>query len=327
MRRIIVTGGAGLIGANIVAKLNQRGETDILIVDHLSHPDKDANLRRLRYRDYLDKDAFRMALRAGKIATPATLFHLGACSATTETRADYLADNNTAYTRELCEWALANGSRFIYASSAATYGDGERGYDDADAVTPSLQPLNLYGWSKHTFDLWALERGLLGRIAGLKYFNVFGPGEDHKGDMRSVVHKAHAQIVETGRLQLFRSHRPGYANGGQDRDFVSVDDAARATLFFHDHPDVGGLFNCGTGKARTWVDLARAIFAAMEREPRIDFVDMPATLRDKYQYHTQAETAKLRATGCPVPATPLEDAVARYVRDWLAKPVDERRFR
>jgi ADP-L-glycero-D-manno-heptose 6-epimerase len=326
VQTFVVTGGAGLIGANIVAALNRRGQTDILVVDHLNHPDKEANLRRLRYRDYLDRDAFRAAAHAGKMAAPTTLFHLGACSATTESRADYLDDNNTAYTRELCEWSLAHGTRFVYASSAATYGDGERGYDDADAVTPALQPLNLYGWSKHKFDLWALERGLLGRIVGLKYFNVFGPGEDHKGDMRSVVHKAHAQILEKGRLQLFRSHRPGYGDGQQDRDFVCVEDAARVTLFFHDHPEIGGLFNCGTGKARTWLDLGRAIFAAMDREPQIDFVDMPPTLRDKYQYHTQAQTAKLRATGCPVPATRLEDAVARYVRGWLAKPTAERRL-
>lgn len=326
MPTFIVTGGAGLIGANIVAALNRRGETDILVVDHLNHPDKDANLRRLQFRDYLDKDAFRALVRAGKLAAPTTLFHLGACSSTTEAREEYLEDNNTGCTRELCEWSLEHGTRFVYASSAATYGDGELGYDDADTATPSLRPLNLYGWSKHKFDVWALERGLFDRIVGLKYFNVFGPGEDHKGDMRSVVHKAHAQILATGRLQLFRSHRPGYGDGGQDRDFVFVGDAAATTLFFHDHARGGGLFNCGTGRARTWLDLAKAVFAAMDRVPAIDFIDMPSVLRDKYQYHTQAETAKLRAAGAPVPATGLEEAVARYVRHWLAKPAGMRSF-
>ena len=326
MQTFIVTGGAGLIGANIVAGLNRRGIHNILVVDDLNHPDKVANLNRLQFQDYLDKDDFRAAVRAGRIAPPTTLFHLGACSATTETRQDYLDDNNTACTRELCEWSLAHGTRFVYASSAATYGEGERGYDDADTVTTALQPLNLYGWSKQKFDVWALGQGLLNRIVGLKYFNVFGPGEDHKGEMRSVVHKAHTQILDSGRLQLFRSHRPGFGDGEQDRDFVYVEDAARVTLFFHDHPEIGGLFNCGTGKARTWLALARAIFTAMDREPAIDFIDMPPALRDKYQYHTQAETAKLRATGCPVPATPLEDAVFRYVRGWLAKPSAERRL-
>lgn len=326
MPSFIVTGGAGLIGANLVAALNRRGESSILLVDHLNHPDKEANLRRLRFRDYLDKQAFRLALRDGRIDPPTTLFHLGACSSTTEMRLDYLEDNNTACTRELCAWCLGRGVRFIYASSAATYGAGERGYDDDDAVTPRLQPLNPYGWSKQRFDLWALERGLFDRIVGLKYFNVYGPGEDHKGDMRSLVHKAHAQILATGRLQLFRSHRPDYRDGEQDRDFVAVEDAVRTTLHFHDHPDRGGLFNCGTGRARTWLDLAHALFAALGRPPAVEFIDMPDALRDKYQYHTQAETAKLKAAGAPVPDTPLEEAVARYVRLWLSRPAAQRAF-
>jgi len=323
---IIVTGGAGLIGANIVAALNRRGEDNILIVDHLNHPQKEANLTRLHFRDYLDRQEFRLALQRGKMRVPRTVFHLGACSSTTETDEEYLDDNNTAYTRELCEWCLAQNVRFIYASSAATYGDGALGYSDSDAVTPDLQPLNLYGWSKHKFDLWALERGLLTGIVGLKYFNVFGPGEDHKGEMRSVVHKAYAQIRETGRLALFRSLRPEFADGEQRRDFVYVGDAAEATLFFHDQRDPGGLFNCGSGQARTWLELARAIFAAMGREPQIDFVDMPENLRDKYQYHTQAETAKLAATGCPLPATPLENSVRRYVQGWLQQAHGDRSF-
>ncbi len=323
---IIVTGGAGLIGANIVAALNRRGEDNILIVDHLNHQDKEANLTRLHFRDYLDRDQFRLAVRKGQIKPPKTVFHLGACSSTTETSEEYLDDNNTAYTRELCEWCLTENVRFIYASSAATYGDGTLGYSDSDEVTPNLEPLNLYGWSKQKFDLWALERGLLKDIVGLKYFNVFGPGEDHKGDMRSVVHKAHAQIEATGRLALFRSLRPEFADGEQQRDFVYVGDAAEVTLFFHDQREVGGLFNCGTGRAQTWLDLARAIFAAMGREPQINFVDMPENLRDKYQYHTQATTEKLAGTGCPLPATPLVDSVRRYVQEWLQRPTGERSF-
>ena len=315
----IVTGGAGLIGSNVVRELNRRGEENILVVDHLNHPGKEANLRRLRHADYLDREAFREAVRAGRIAPPKAIFHLGACSSTTETNQAYLDDNNTGCTRELCEWALSCGARFVYASSAATYGGGELGYDDADdAVTRRLQPLNLYGWSKQKFDLWAMDTGAMGRIAGLKFFNVFGPGEEHKGAMRSVVHKAYGQILRTGRLQLFKSHRPDYADGCQDRDFVYVKDAARVMLFFLDHPEANGLFNCGTGRARTWRDLARAIFRAMDREPSIEFIDMPETLRDKYQYHTQAATAKLRAAGCEPASTPLEDAVDDYVRGYLS---------
>lgn len=319
MERYIVTGGAGLIGSNLVAALNARGVSDILVTDHLNHPLKERNLARLRYARYLDRAAFRSALRAGELAPAATLFHLGACSSTTETNQPYLDDNNTGYTRELCEWCLGSGTRFIYASSAATYGEGEKGYCDDDAVTPTLRPLNLYGWSKQKFDLTALERGWLKRIAGLKYFNVFGPGEAHKGEMRSVIHKAYHQIRETGSFSLFRSHRPDYADGGQVRDFVYVKDAVAVTLFFHDHPEVSGLFNCGTGRARSWLDLLRAVYAAMGREPRISFVDMPEHLRDKYQYFTEADTRKLRAAGCGHAFMPLEDAVRDYVQGYLEK--------
>ena len=322
MERIIVTGGAGLIGSNVVAALNARGCDDILVVDHLNHPGKEANLAGLDYRRYLDRDAFRAALRTGEIAPTETLFHLGACSSTTETDQAYLDDNNTGCTRELCEWCLANGTRFIYASSAATYGDGELGYTDDDAVTPGLQPLNLYGWSKQKFDVTALQKGWFSSIVGLKYFNVFGPGESHKGDMRSVIHKAYHQISETGAFPLFRSHRPDYTDGGQVRDFVYVKDAVAVTLFFHDHPEVSGLFNCGTGQARSWVDLLRAIYAAMGREPAIDFTDMPPHLRDKYQYFTEADTRKLRAAGCDHAFLPLEDAVADYVRNHLTGGAD-----
>lgn len=326
MYSCIVTGGAGLIGANLVAALNQRGETSILVVDHLNHPHKEANLARLKFRDFMDKREFRENLHSGKIAPVKTLFHLGACSSTTETSLPYLEDNNTQYTRDLCQWSLAQGARFIYASSAATYGAGEQGYCDDDKVTPHLKPLNLYGWSKHNFDLWALQKGLLDSIVGLKYFNVFGPGEDHKEGMRSLVHKAYDQILETGKLQLFRSLRPEFRDGEQVRDFVAVEDAVQTTLFFHDQPHVNGLFNCGTGRARTWLDLAHALFSAMGRTPQIEFIDLPEQLRESYQYHTEADTLKLAAGGAPVPHTSLEKAVARYVRLWLSRPVEKRVF-
>jgi ADP-L-glycero-D-manno-heptose 6-epimerase len=317
--QFIVTGGAGFIGSNIVAALNQRGHYDILVVDRLNAPGKEANLRRIRYAQYLDKDEFRQAFRSGRVDPVQTVFHLGACSSTTETNEAYLRDNNFGYTRELCEWSHANGARFIYASSAATYGDGTLGYSDDDALTPRLQPLNLYGHSKQAFDLWALETGAIRRVAGLKYFNVYGPGEDHKGEMRSVVHKAYFQILKTGSLPLFRSHRPEYRDGEQERDFVYVRDAVAVTLFLHDHPDVSGLFNCGTGRARTWLDLGRAVFAAMERPTNIHFVDMPESIRDKYQYHTQADMTKLRRAGYSPAFTSIEDGVRDYVTRHLAR--------
>lgn len=319
----IVTGGAGFIGSNLVRALNERGLTDILVVDHLNHPAKQRNLDRLQFREYHDKTDFRVLLVSGLLTTVDAVFHLGACSATTETDEAYLRGNNFEYTRDICEWSLRVGARFIYASSAATYGDGSRGYSDADAVTPSLEPLNLYGSSKQQFDLWALEQGLLNQIAGLKYFNVYGPGEDHKGDMRSLVHKAFRQIRDTGAMTLFRSHRPDYRDGEQERDFLYVADAVAVTLWLFDHPEVNGLFNCGTGEARTWLDLAHALFAAMEREPNISFTDMPESIREKYQYHTQAEMGKLRTAGYTAPFLSVEEGVRRYVRDYLQHASEE----
>ncbi len=317
MSSFIVTGAAGLIGSNIIAALNARGETDIIAVDHLNHPAKQANLDRLRFSRYLDRDDFRTEINAGSISPVNGLFHLGACSATTETNQAYLQDNNVNYTRELCQWSLANNVRFVYASSAATYGNGDLGYNDSDEFTPSLTPLNLYGQSKQDFDIWALNSGALKQIAGLKYFNVFGPGEDHKGAMRSVIHKAFHQILETNRFGLFKSDHPDYGDGEQERDFVDVRDAAAVSLWFYDNPHVSGLFNCGTGNARSWLDLLRAIFSAMDRQPSIDFVDMPAALKGKYQHHTCADLTKLRAAGCDHHFNSIETAVDHYVRNYL----------
>jgi len=317
--KFIVTGGAGFIGSNLMAELNRRGEQAILVVDSLGTGEKWRNLVGLQYEDFMDKSLFRDAMwQEGMLDEVEAVFHLGACSATTETDADYLVDNNYAYSRELCTWCLERGVRFIYASSAATYGDGSLGYSDDDDITPTLHPLNMYGYSKQMFDLWALQNGLFNEIAGLKYFNVYGPREDHKGEMRSVVNKAHGQILKTGEVTLFKSYNPAYSDGEQKRDFVCVTDAVDVTLWFLDNPGACGLFNCGTGVARTWNDLANATFAAIGREPSIRYIEMPEALIEKYQYFTEADMTKLRAAGYCTPPTPLEDGARFYVQSFPA---------
>lgn len=313
----IVTGGAGFIGRNLVAALNARGHEDILIVDRLGSDQKWKNLLGLSFVDMVDLDDFRNFITDSAIDELETVFHLGACSSTTERDADYLLDNNYRYSQEICQWCLSGDVRFIYASSAATYGDGSLGYSDEESRTPLYRPLNMYGYSKQLFDLWAGKEGLFDRIVGLKYFNVFGPHEDHKGEMRSMVHKAYGQILSTGRVRLFKSHRPDYQDGEQLRDFVYVKDAVDVTLFFEDHSQVSGLFNCGTGRARSWNDLVGALFAAMGRAPEIEYIDMPESLRNQYQYFTQADGAQLRSAGYDRPFTPLEKAVADYVTTYL----------
>jgi ADP-L-glycero-D-manno-heptose 6-epimerase len=317
-KQIVVTGAAGFIGRNVVAELNARGCDDLILVDSMGCDDKWRNLLGLRYEDIVDPEEFLNQVETGKAAELDAIIHLGACSATTERDADFLLRNNYRYTRTLCEWSLQHNTRFIYASSAATYGDGGSGYSDDDAVLPTLKPLNMYGYSKHMFDVWAKKHNLFGRIAGLKYFNVYGPYEDHKGDMRSMVCKSYDQIRETGKVQLFKSYRPEYADGEQMRDFIYVNDAVAVTLYFLEHRDAGGLFNCGTGQARTWKDLVSAVFHALGVPPRIEFIEMPEVLRGQYQYFTQAPVEKLRAAGYAALFTPLEDAVHDYVSTYLA---------
>ena len=318
--RILVTGGAGFIGSALVWALNSRGIEDIVVSDVLHSDEKWRNLVPLRYADYVEGGALRSRLAANPAAFGkfSAVFHLGACSSTTERDASYLIDNNTAFTRELAGWALSSGARFIYASSAATYGDGSQGMDDKEPAIERLRPLNMYGYSKHLFDLYARRLGWLDRIVGLKYFNVFGPNEDHKGDMRSVVSKANLQIHESGEIRLFRSYDPKYPDGGQMRDFLYVKDAVEMTLHFAEKgSSAGGLFNLGSGEANTWLTLAGAIFAALGKEPRIAFIDMPETLRAKYQYYTKADISKLRASGYDRQVTPLAGAVADYVKNYL----------
>lgn len=313
-KKIIVTGGAGFIGSAVVWRLNQLGLDNILIVDRLDETDKWKNLTPLKYADYLDADDFLNDLDNFKDAK--AIIHLGACSSTTERDSAYLMRNNYEYTRELAEWSVTNNVRFIYASSAATYGDGTAGMEDGTENLSALRPLNMYGYSKHLFDQYAHRKGLFDRAVGLKYFNVFGPNEDHKGDMRSLVNKAFSQIRETGRLKLFKSHNPEYKDGEFGRDFVYVKDAVDMTLHFLERKD-GGLFNVGAGQMHTWNELAAAIFKALGKEPDIEYIDMPETLRDRYQYHTRADISRIREAGYDKTITSLDDAVADYVRNYL----------
>jgi len=318
--RILVTGGAGFIGSALVWALNQRGHTEIVVSDFLGSDEKWKNLVPLKFADYVEADVLRSRLttKATAFGKFSAVFHLGACSATTERNAAYLIDNNYAYTKELAGWALEQDARFVYASSAATYGDGAQGMSDTDENLARLRPLNMYGYSKHLFDLHAQRQGWLQRIVGVKYFNVYGPNEDHKGDMRSLVNKAYQQIMTTGRVGLFKSYHPDYKDGEQQRDFLYVKDAVEMTLHFAEKAtQAGGLYNLGSGEANTWLALTRAIFAALGREPAIDFIAMPEILRGKYQYFTQADIGKLRATGYDRPMTPLAGAVRDYVQHHL----------
>ena len=317
-RRILVTGGAGMIGSAIVWKLNQLGYQDILIADRMDRTEKWRNLVPLKFLDYIDADDLLAAARVNGPAVQGvgTVFHLGACSATTEKDSAFLMRNNFEFTKKLAEWALATEARFVYASSAATYGAREDDFRE-DLPLSSLRPLNMYGYSKHLFDQYAEQQDILGQMVGLKYFNVFGPNEDHKGDMRSVVHKAFHQIRETGKLELFRSHRPDFEDGCQQRDFLYVKDAAAMTVHLANSHDASGLYNLGSGAAHTWLDLGRAIFAALDRAPNIEFIPMPEILRGKYQYRTCATIDKLRDSGYKPAITPLADAVADYVRNYL----------
>ena len=314
---IAVTGGAGFIGSALVHELNLRGIDEIFIVDSDDHKEKRQNLAALKYAALQDKITFLANLRHRRLPAFDAILHMGACSSTTEIDWDYLRKNNLEYTKALARYALEKGIRFIYASSAATYGDGALGYDDDEAAIDALKPLNLYGKSKQDFDLWAREEKALEHIVGLKYFNVYGPNEYHKGDMQSLIRKGFFQIRETGKMRLFKSYKPQYKNGAQERDFLYIKDAVAMTLFFLDRPDVSGLFNVGSGTARNWNDLARALFNAMGRDANIEYIDMPASIRDQYQYHTQAAMDKIIKAGHTHEATSLEEGIRDYVQNFL----------
>ena len=313
-----MTGGAGFIGSALIWELNRRGLKNILVTDFLGRDEKWKNLVPLQFADYVEADKLSELIASGSPAfnDVTAIFHFGACSSTTESDASYLIRNNYEYSKTLAHFALDRHRRFVYASSAATYGAIAAALPETVALE-TLRPLNMYGYSKHLFDCYAERSGILPRITGLKYFNIFGPNEDHKGDMRSVVHKAFHQVLETGRIKLFKSYRPEYRDGEQRRDFMYVKDAVAATIHLAERVDGGGLFNIGSGEPNTWIALARAIFSALAKEPHIEFIEMPETLREKYQYFTCAHIDKLRSTGFTQPMTSLDPAVCEYVTHYL----------
>lgn len=311
---IVLTGGAGFIGSCFLASLNASGRDDVLVVDSLGTGEKWKNIAGHSFLDIVSKEVFRDMMAEDDVDDVDAVIHMGACSSTTESDADYLYDNNYRYSVEVADLAFRKSARFIYASSAATYGDGSHGYADS---TTDLQPLNMYGYSKHRFDQWIRSNGFDTQCVGLKFFNVFGPNEYHKGDMASMVRKAVDQIRSTGTVRLFRSEHPDYEDGGQKRDFVYIKDVCDVMIKLLERPNINGILNLGTGLARTWNDLIRATFAAMNLPVSIDYVDMPHGLARQYQNFTEADMSTVHRLLPDVRFRSLEDSVTDYVQEYL----------
>lgn len=317
--KFIVTGAAGLIGSAVIWKLNQEGITDILAVDHLSDSEKWKNLRALSYADYMEREDFLDLLLSDALPEGIEgIIHMGACSSTTEKDATYLVHNNFEYTKALAQYCTEKKIKFLYASSAATYGDGEKGYKDDESCIEELRPMNMYGYSKQMFDLWARYHFLFSSITGVKFTNVYGPNELHKGSMRSMVCRAYEQIRDTGKVKLFKSERSDYAHGEQKRDFIYVKDAVNMLWHLWQN-NCHGLYNIGSGKAETWNALVNAVFKAMGKEVNIEYIDMPDHLKGKYQYYTCADMEKMIASGYTEKVTSLEDAVRDYICNYISK--------
>ena len=317
---IIVTGGAGFIGSAVVWELNRRGESDILIVDRLGHAQKWKNLVNLSFSNFIDRDDFLDLLRRDSLPQrPRAIIHMGACSSTTETNADFLIQNNLHYSQEVCNYAVKAGIRLINASSAATYGAGAQGFSDEQSGLPCLRPLNMYGYSKHLFDLWTVREHLEQKIVSLKFFNVYGPNEYAKGNMASVIFHGFKQIQEKGKIGLFESYKKEYEDGEQLRDFVYVKDVISVIEYFIDDVKYNGIYNVGTGKAESFNTLAKSIFHALNIEERIEYIEMPETLRDKYQYFTEADITKLRSIGYTKEFYNLTEGAKDYVTNYLVK--------
>ncbi len=310
---IILTGGAGFIGSCFLWKLNQEGIDDIIIVDDLGKSKKWKNLIDKKFKDYIQKDDFLKLIEHNKFKNVEYIIHMGACSSTILNDAAYYIKNNYKYSKILATWAFNKNVSFMYASSAATYGDGRFGFSDDKEITYKLQPLNLYGYSKHLFDLWILSNNFENRVIGFKFFNVFGPNEYHKGEMKSVICKKFSEVKNEGCMKLFKSYHDDYNDGEQKRDFIYIKDVIEIMYWFFKRPNKTGIFNLGTGQAHSWNELAHAMFKSLNKELNIIYIDMPNKLKDKYQYFTQADISKLKRTGCDYEFMQLEDAVKDYI--------------
>jgi ADP-L-glycero-D-manno-heptose 6-epimerase len=316
---IVVTGAAGFIGSCLVAKLNQEGFNDIILVDDFSHPEKEKNFKEKKFTQLVDRQKLIHWLHDNHRFVQ-FIFHLGARTDTTEFNSKIFDELNVNYSKEVWKACIEFGFPLVYASSAATYGNGEFGYDDNDELIPKLQPLNPYGVSKNEFDKWVLQQKETPYVwTGLKFFNVYGPNEYHKKRMASVIYHAYNQIKETGKMKLFRSHNPKYKDGEQLRDFVYVKDVTDVCMFLLHHRKNSGIYNLGSGKARTFLDLVKNTFQVMNEKEQIEFFDTPADIREKYQYFTEANMNKLKSIGYSKPFYSLEEGVSDYVTNYLSK--------
>jgi ADP-L-glycero-D-manno-heptose 6-epimerase len=316
---IILTGGAGFIGSVLLGYLNEKGLNDIWLVDSLGTEHKWKNLRGKVFNSYSHKNEFLAELNSKTLPKIDAIFHLGACSSTTEPNAEYLIQNNFNFSKTLFNFAAERSIPFIYASSAATYGDGEIGFDDDPKLVEKLMPLNMYGYSKHIFDNYVMNSKVSSQVVGYKFFNVYGPNEAHKGSMRSVIYNSYYQILDKGSVKLFKSEKPEYKDGEQVRDFIYVKDIARVLYDTLRIPKMSGIFNLGTGNARTWNDLVGSVFSALNLDRKIEYIPLPDNLKDKYQYFTEAKVDRLKETGINCNFTSLEDGAKDYVQNYLRK--------
>ena len=316
---IIVTGAAGFIGSVIAKNLNLQGRNDLLLVDKFTKPAKWKNVVGLKFSDFVDRDVFFEKLEKGEFKNVSAVIHMGACAETTEFDMNYLMNQNYEYSKRLCSWCLNNKVRFIYASSAAVYGDGSKGFSDKDELVYDYEPLNPYGLSKLLFDRWLINTGNVNSVVGLRFFNVFGPNEYHKNKMSSIIYRSFPMAKKEGVVRLFKSYVKEIENGNQRRDFIYIKDVLKITDFFMKNMNINGIFNVGAGQARSFNDLAVSVLTSLGKKPIIEYFDMPDEIKNKYQYFTEADVSKLVNAGYKDGFTSLEDSVKDYVQNYLQK--------
>ncbi len=314
---IIITGATGFIGSVIAQDLFKQGVNDLILVDKFNKTEKWKNTVGVNFKEFVDRDLFLERLEKGEFGTPDAVIHMGACTDTTEFNMDYLMSQNYEYSKRLCTWCLNKGVRFIYASSAAVYGDGSKGFKDSDGLTLQMIPLNPYGFSKLLFDRWLINNGLTKSVVGLRFFNVFGPNEYHKGKMSSLIYRAFPMAKKEGVVRLFKSYKKDFADGEQKRDFIYVKDIVPVVNFLLENKKVSGILNLGSGQARTFNELAVTILNSLGKKDKIEYVDMPEEIKNKYQYFTEADTSSLRSSGYKKEFMSLENSVSDYVQNYL----------